>query len=212
MVRKHLQSLKAQVTVHKELSAEEAETVINEKPDLLLLISESDKFEACIQLIQTIRSISSTIPICHLHGDDHFSCRVQSLKAGSDDVLSSPYALEELDARLEALIRRSSGVRQPDSTLRSYADLELNTNNREVKRNGITEKLTVKEYDLLMFFLKRPGEAMPRKAILQGVWGQSWTGDDNLLEVYIRYLRKKIERPGHDKLLQTVRGVGYMLR
>ena len=70
----------------------------------------------------------------------------------------------------------------------------------------------MKEYDLLMFFLKRPGEAMPRKAILQGVWGQSWTGDDNLLEVYIRYLRKKIERPGHDKLLQTVRGVGYMLR
>ena len=212
MVRKHLQSLKAQVTVHEELSAEEAETVINEKPDLLLLISESDKFEVCIQLIQTIRSISSTIPICHLHGVDHFSCRVQSLKAGSDDVLSSPYALEEMDSRLEALIRRSSGVRQPDSTLRSYADLELNTSNREVKRNGVTEKLTVKEYDLLMFFLKRPGEAMPRKAILQGVWGQSWTGDDNLLEVYIRYLRKKIERPGHDKLLQTVRGVGYMLR
>ena len=209
---KHLQSLKAQVTVHEELSAEQAENVIYDKPDLLLLISESDKFEACIQLIQTIRSISSTIPICHLHGDDHFRCRVQSLKAGSDDVLSSPYALEELDARLEALMRRSSGVRQPDSTLRSYADLELNTNNREVKRNGVTEKLTVKEYDLLMFFLKRPGEAMPRKAILQGVWGQSWTGDDNLLEVYIRYLRKKIERPGHDKLLQTVRGVGYMLR
>ena len=125
MVRKHLQSLKAQVTVHEELSAEEAENVINDKPDLLLLISESDKFEACIQLIQTIRSISSTIPICHLHGDDHFSCRVQSLKAGSDDVLSSPYALEELDARLEALIRRSSGVRQPDSTLRSLSLIHI---------------------------------------------------------------------------------------
>ena len=70
----------------------------------------------------------------------------------------------------------------------------------------------MKEFDLLMFFLERPGKAMPRKTILQGVWGQSWTVDANLLEVYIRYLRKKVERPGHDQLIQTVRGVGYMLR
>ena len=212
LVIKHLQSLKLQVTSHQDLSTEKAEDVINEKPDLLLLISASENFDAFIQLIQTIRSISSTIPVFQLHTEDHFSRRVQSLKAGADDVLSSPFALEELDARLEALIRRSSGVQQPGNTLRTYADLELNTDNREVKRSGITEKLTVKEFDLLMFFLERPGKAMPRKTILQGVWGQSWTGDDNLLEVYIRYLRTKVERPGHDKLIQTVRGVGYMLR
>ena len=212
LVIKHLQSLKLQVTSHQDLSTEKAEDVINEKPDLLLLISASENFDAFIQLIQTIRSISSRIPVCHLHDEDHFSRRVRSLKAGADDVLSSPFALEELDARLEALIRRSSGVQQPGNTLRTYADLELNTENREVKRSGVTEKLTVKEFDLLMFFLERPGKTMPRKTILQGVWGQSWTGDDNLLEVYIRYLRKKVERPGHDKLIQTVRGVGYMLR
>ena len=209
---KHLQSLKLQVTSHQDLSTEKAEDVINEKPDLLLLISASENFDAFTQLIQTIRSISSTIPVFQLHDEDHFSRRVQSLKAGADDVLSSPFALEELDARLEALIRRSSGVEQPGNTLRTYADLELNTNNREVKRKGVTKKLTVKEFDLLMFFLERPGKAMPRKTILQGVWGQSWKGDDNLLEVYIRYLRKKVERPGHDQLIQTVRGVGYMLR
>ena len=209
---KHLKSLKNQVTSHQDLSTEKAEDVINEKPDLLLLISASENFVAFIQLIQTIRSISSRIPVCHLHDEDHFSRRVQSLKAGADDVLSSPFALEELDARLEALIRRSSGAQQPGGTLRTYADLELNTDSRMVKRSGVTEKLTVKEFDLLMFFLERPGKAMPRKTILQGVWGQSWTGDDNLLEVYIRYLRKKVERPGHDKLIQTVRGVGYMLR
>ena len=103
-------------------------------------------------------------------------------------------------------------MQQPGNTFRTYADLELNTDSRMVKRSGITEKLTVKEFDLLMFFLERPGKAMPRKTILQGVWGQSWTGDENLLEVYIRYLRKKVERPGHEKLIQTVRGVGYMLR
>ena len=209
---KHLQSLKLQVKSHQDLSKEKAKNIINEKPDLLLLISASENFDAFIQLIQTIRSISSTIPVFQLHTEDHFSRRVQSLKAGADDVLSSPFALEELDARLEALIRRSSGVQQPGNTLRTYADLELNTDSRMVKRSGITEKLTVKEFDLLMFFLERPGKAMPRKTILQGVWGQSWTGDENLLEVYIRYLRKKVERPGHDKLIQTVRGVGYMLR
>ena len=212
LVPKHLLSLKHQVRSHHDLSTEKAEDVIKEKTDLLLLISASDNFDAFIQLIQTIRSISSTIPVFHLDTEDHFSRRVQSLKAGADDVLSSPFALEELDARLEALIRRNSGVQQPGSTLRTYADLELNTDNREVKRSGVTEKLTVKEFDLLMFFLERPGKAMPRKTILQGVWGQSWTGDDNLLEVYIRYLRKKVERPGHDTLIQTVRGVGYMLR
>ena len=209
---KHLQSLKLQITSRQDLSTEKAEDVINEKPDLLFLISAKNNFEAIIQLIQTIRSISNTIPVFQLHTEDHFSRRVQSLKAGADDVLSSPFALEELDARLEALIRRSSGVQQPSSTLRTYADLELNTDSRLVKRSGITEKLTVKEFDLLMFFLERPGKAMPRKTILQGVWGQSWTGDDNLLEVYIRYLRKKVERPGHEQLIQTVRGVGYMLR
>ena len=212
LLLKHLQSLELQVRSHQDLSTEKAADVINEKSDLLLLISASENFDAFIQLIQTIRSISSTIPVFHLDTEDHFSRRVQSLKAGADDVLSSPFALEELDARLEALIRRNSGVQQPGSTLRTYADLELNTDNREVKRSGVTEKLTVKEFDLLMFFLERPGKAMPRKTILQGVWGQSWTGDDNLLEVYIRYLRKKVERPGHDKLIQTVRGVGYMLR
>ena len=209
---KHLQSLKLHVTSHQDLSTEKAADVINEKSDLLLLISASENFDAFIQLIQTIRSISSTIPVFHLQTEDHFNRRVQSLKAGADDTLSSPFALEELDARLEALIRRSSGVQQPGNILRTYADLELNTDSRMVKRSGVTEKLTVKEFDLLMFFLERPGKAMPRKTILQGVWGQGWTGDDNLLEVYIRYLRKKVERPGHEKLIQTVRGVGYMLR
>ena len=212
LVIKHLQSLKIEVTNHQDLSAAKAEEVVNEKPDLLLLISDSENFDSFIQLIQAIRSVNTTIPICHLQADDHFSYRVKSLKAGADDVLSSPFALEELDARLEALIRRSLGVQQPGSTLRTYGDLELNTNNREVKRGDVTEKLTIKEFDLLMFLLERPGEAMSRKTILQGVWGKSWTGDDNLLEVYIRYLRKKVERPGNDMLIQTVRGVGYMLK
>ena len=136
-----------------------------------------------------------------------------SLKAGSDDVLSFPFALEELDARIEALIRRvGMETDHREGALCKHADLELNTETREVNRAGIIKKLTVKEYDLMIYFLQHPGQVLARKAILHAVWGQSWTGDDNLLEVYIRYLRKKIERPGHDKLLQTVRGVGYLLK
>ena len=127
LVIKHLQSLKIEVTNHQDLSAAKAEEIVNEKPDLLLLISDSENFDSFIQLIQAIRSVNTTIPICHLHADDHFSYRVESLKAGADDVLSSPFALEELDARLEALIRRSLSMQQPGSTLLTYGDLELNT-------------------------------------------------------------------------------------
>ena len=137
------------------------------------LLAFYENFDSFIQLIQAIRSVNTTIPICHLHADDHFSFRVQSLKAGADDVLSSPFALEELDARLEALIRRSLSMQQPGSTLLTYGNLDLNTNNREVKRGGVTEKLTVKEFDLLMFLLERPGEAISRNTILQGVWGKA---------------------------------------
>ncbi len=212
MVVKHLQGLAFQVVEHHDVSTDNVSKSLSEKPDLLLLISESEDFDACLELIRSIRSIKALLPVLHLHSEAHFSYRVQSLQAGADDVLSMPYAVEEMDARLAALLRRSSSQDLIDGSILRYADLALNTDNRELTRANCTEKLTVKEYDLLMFLLQRHGQVMPRKTILQAIWGQSWSGDDNLLEVYIRYLRKKIERPGHNKLLQTVRGVGYMLK
>ena len=120
-------------------------------------------------------------------------------------------------ARLRAMHRRAETFSGPVggsdvNEILKVADLSMNTRTRDVMRGDRAIRLSVKEYDLLTFFLQNPNRAMARKAILHSVWGQTWTGDDNLLEVYIRYLRKKIERPGHDKLLQTVRGVGYMLR
>ena len=212
IVVKHLQGLGFQVVEQHDLSTDSASRSLSEKPDLLLLMSESENFDHSLQLIRAVRSFKASLLVLHLHSQDHFSYRVQSLRAGADDVLSMPFALEELDARLETLLRRSSAQDLIDGSIMQYADLALNTDNREVTRANSTEKLTVKEYDLLMFLLQRHGQVMPRKTIVQAIWGESWTGDDNLLEVYIRYLRKKIERPGHDKLLQTVRGVGYMLR
>ena len=213
LIGKHLGSNGCQLIIQDRISAVNLTEQLEERPDLGVIISEDDNLKHGMELLASIRSQKSSLPLIHLINNNHFRQRVISLKAGSDDVLSFPFALEELDARIEALIRRvGMETDHREGALRKHADLELNTETREVNRAGIIKKLTVKEFDLMIYFLQHPGQALPRKAILHAVWGQSWTGDDNLLEVYIRYLRKKIERPGHDKLLQTVRGVGYLLK
>ncbi len=186
---------------------------LKDQPDVILIDSNHSRFQVSLQLIQLIRSKKSSISILHLFQDDHYRSRVQSLQSSVDDVLSLPFAYEELDARLDSLFRRASmGANHLDGAVLRHTDLELNTDTREVIRDGISAKLTVKEYDLLVYFLQNPGMVLARKTIMNNVWGQSWTGDDNLLDVYIRYLRKKIERPKLEKLILTVRGVGYILK
>jgi len=168
-----------------------------------------DRFPLHVQL-QTDRL---TVPLFHLLSVDDFSLRAASLKAGADDVLSRPYAWEELDARLMALLRRARmGQSHADGDLLSLDSLEFNIKTREVCRNDSKAKLTVKEFDLLKFLFRNLDQVVSRQSILHGVWGQSWTGDDNLLDVYIRYLRKKIEQEGQPQLIQTVKGVGYILK
>jgi len=211
MVAKHLRSLDFQVEEHQDISTS-ASKIFNNKPDLLLLISKSDDFNSFIQLITKVRSINASIPIFHLPSKQHFSYRVQSLQAGADDAMSPPYALEELDARVNCLLRRTASKKLKNEEIVHHADFMVNTKSREVKRAKYTTKLTIKEYKLLMLLIERHGRAVPREALIKEVWGQTWSGNDNLLEVYIRYLRIKIEHPGHEKLLTTVRGVGYMIR
>ena len=141
------------------------------------------------------------------------SHRVASLQAGADDVLSIPYAFEELIARLHALLRRSAMGRNDNAgSLLCCGDLVVSTDDRQVSRAGQPIKLTVKEYDLLLCLLRHQQEVLSRQRILHAVWGDTWVGDDNLLDVYIRYLRKKIERPYLEPLIHTVRGVGFVLR
>ena len=213
LVAKHLGSRSFYVDVVRPSQIESFSNFLNEQPDLMILMNHSENSKTAIKIIEEIRLEKNPLAIIHLIRDDHFSARVQSLNAGSDDVLSPAFALEELDARIEALLRRSAmGSHHLDGSLIKHKGLVLNTDTREINRAQITERLTIKEYELLTFFLKNPNQAIPRKVILHNIWGQNWTGDDNLLEVYIRYLRKKIERPGHEKLIETVRGVGYMLR
>ena len=213
VIYKHLQSSKFYTTFIDELTVHQLFICLKDQPDLILIDSNQSRFQASLQLIQLIRSKKSSIPLIHLIRDDSYRSRVQSLQSGADDVLSLPFALEELDARLDSLFRRASmGANHLDGTVLRHQDLELNTDTREVIRDDISSKLTVKEYDLLIYFLQNPGMVLARKTIMNNVWGQSWTGDDNLLDVYIRYLRKKIERQKLEKLIHTVRGVGYILK
>lgn len=136
------------------------------------------------------------------------SYRAALLRAGCGDVMSAPIAVDELDARLANL---DACQPRPAEQL-CCRDLTLELSSRRVLRLGEPVRLTVKEFDLLHYLLRFQGEVLPRQQILHAVWGDTWVGDDNLLDVYIRYLRKKIERPDLEPLIHTIRGVGFMLK
>jgi len=137
------------------------------------------------------------------------SDRVSGLDAGADDYLVKPFAFEELLARIRALLRR----REPrHRTELCYEDLCLDTRSMTARRGGRKIDLTTTEYKLLEFFLNRPGEVVSRHTILEKVWGYDFDGESNVLEVYVRYLRTKLEAGGEPRLIHTIRGAGYVLR
>lgn len=185
--------------------------LLDSGPDLALLASNLPGLSA-VDLARDLRGRGATTPILVLCRGDDFVERVKALDAGADDVLATPFALEELTARLRALLRRSRmGLVLADGAELSHRDLVVNTDLRQVSRAGVPIKLSVKEYDLLLHLLRHKQQVLPRQQILLAVWGDSWVGSDNLLDVYIRYLRKKIERPDLEPLIHTVRGVGFSL-
>jgi two-component system response regulator MprA len=141
---------------------------------------------------------------------DAIEHRVQGLNSGADDYLVKPFAPSELLARLRALLRRYE-VTDQDKPF-TYADLYLNLTTRETRRGERKFELTPREFDLLHCFMRHPARVLLRDSILEDVWGYDFGGEDNVLEVYIGYLRKKTEAGGEPRLIQTVRGVGYMLR
>jgi two-component system response regulator MprA len=135
--------------------------------------------------------------------------RVTGLESGADDYLVKPFAFDELLARVRALLRR----RQPKAAeVLRFSDLSLDTATREVSRRNEPIKLTAQEFDLLELFLRHPRQVLRRDLIYERVWGYDFSGESNVIEVYVRYLRSKLEVHGHTRLIQTVRGVGYVLR
>ena len=153
-----------------------------------------------------------------LTGHDEVTDRVKALDAGVDDYLIKPFSIDELMARLRAMHRRMAafasqsegGSGQTD--VLQIADLSMNTRTRDVRRWEKSIHLSVKEYDLLNFLMRRSDRVLERQEIMRGVWGENFFGDDNLLDVYIRYLRQKIEIDSNLTLIHTIRGVGFMLR
>lgn len=193
-------------------SPDDAFRLLTDDVPQLALIAEALPVEDALNFCRQLRMAAQVLPVLLLLSTDHFSARVAALDAGADDVLSKPYALEEIYARLQSLLRRSRmGAHHTEGAELRYRDLLVNTNSREVWRAGTPIRLTVKEYDLLLHLFQHRTQVLPRQQLLLDVWGESWVGDGNLLDVYIRYLRKKLERPGLERLIHTVRGVGFML-
>ncbi|RNM12778.1 DNA-binding response regulator [Nocardioides pocheonensis] len=166
-----------------------------------------------IETTRALRSVGNQVPILVLTARDAVGDRVEGLDAGADDYLTKPFALDELLARLRALLRRAapeSGT-SPDERL-EFADLTMDLASREVRRGDRPIVLTRTEFALLELFLRRPRRVLERSFILEEVWGFDFPTTANSLEVYVGYLRRKTEAEGEPRLLHTVRGVGYVLR
>ncbi len=161
-------------------------------------------------VLEHMRAAGDKTLVLMLTARDAVENRVQGLEAGADDYLVKPFAPAELLARIHALLRRP-GVVCRDETLR-YGDLSLDRVTREARRGERAFELTSKEYDLLCFLMRHPRQVLTRDQILQEVWGYDFDGYDNVLEVYVGYLRRKTEAADEPRVIQTVRGVGYVLR
>ena len=178
------------------------------QPDLILLdwmLPGISGTEICRRLRET----GDQVPVILLTAKDEISDRVAGLDAGADDYLVKPFSIEELLARLRAHLRRNQ---EAEPQLLQFSDLRLNRSTREVYRGDRSIELTAKEFDLLDYLLSHPRQVLTRDQILETVWGYDFMGDSNIIEVYIRYLRLKLEAHQEKRLIQTVRGVGYVLR
>jgi two-component system response regulator MprA len=162
-----------------------------------------------LEVARRLRAAGDNVPILMLTARDAVAHRVEGLEMGADDYLVKPFAPEELVARIKALLRRSQEERQ--EVLR-YADVELDTGTRLAHRGAREIELSPTEYELLALFLKRPRQVLTREIILDRVWGLDFEGSSNVLEVYVGYLRAKLEAEGEPRLIHTVRGVGYVLK
>jgi len=164
-----------------------------------------------VEVCRRLRQANQTLPVLMLTARDDVRERVEALDSGADDYLTKPFSLEELLARVRARLRRTTLDEGAGDTL-VLADLVVSPASREVSRGGEPIHLTAKEFDLLVLLLHQAQQVVSREAIFAALWGEQVVGDDNLLDVYVRHLRRKLERPGAPTLIQTVRGVGFMLK
>jgi two-component system, OmpR family, response regulator MprA len=194
--------------------AEALASIAGSLPDALVIDVMMPRLDG-IETTRALRTAGNDLPILVLTARDSVGDRVEGLDAGADDYLTKPFALEELLARLRALLRRvqlpGSGDGLDDEVV-SFSDLSLNLATREVRRGDRPIELTRTEFSLLEMFLQRPRRVLDRSFILEEVWGYDFPTTANSLEVYVGYLRRKTEAEGEPRLIHTVRGVGYVLK
>ncbi|SEF90837.1 response regulator transcription factor [Paenibacillus sp. UNC499MF] len=185
--------------------------MLEQEPHLVILdvmMPVVDGWEVC----RRIREGGSSVPILMLTAKDEVNDRVKGLDLGADDYLIKPFALEELLARVRVLLRRrNERAEQPTNRLH-YDNITLDLDTREVFRESQLIELTTKEFDLLHLFMQNPKRVLSRDIIMEKIWGYDYSGESNVLEVYIALLRQKTEEYGHKRIIQTVRGAGYVLR
>ncbi|TMI75304.1 MAG: response regulator transcription factor [Bacillati bacterium ANGP1] len=186
------------------LGVHSVELAQSERPDLVVLdigMPDLNGFDVCRQLRARL-----DVPVIMLTARDDVEDKVRALDLGADDYVSKPFAFDELIARVRAVLRRRTG----DATERlAFADLVCDLSTREVTRGNRTVALTPREFELLVYFLRHPRQVLTRDAILEAVWGYELAGDTKVVDVYVGYLRQKLDSP---QLIQTVRGVGYALK
>jgi two-component system response regulator MprA len=183
--------------------------VTAQQPDLIILDWMMPHMDG-LTFIQRLRDQNDHTLVLMITAKDAIENRVEGLESGADDYLVKPFAPAELVARVHALLRR---VENKSAQIKlTYADISLDPFTREVLRGERSINLTVTEFNLLQILMRHPRQVLERNQILNEVWGYDFGGDDNVLEIYIGYLRKKLESEGDSRLIQTVRGIGYVLR
>jgi two-component system OmpR family response regulator len=164
-----------------------------------------------LDVLRRLRADATDVPVLFLTARDAVEDRVAGLTAGGDDYVTKPFSLEEVVARLRALIRRVARLRAPDDALVAVGDLTLDEDSHEVRRAGEPIALTATEFELLRYLMRNPRRVLSKAQILDRVWNYDFGGQANVVELYVSYLRKKIDA-GHAPMIHTLRGAGYVLK
>lgn len=165
-----------------------------------------------MEVLRRLRREKPLLPVIMVTARDSVTDKVSGLDSGADDYITKPFAIEELLARIRVALKRHSSEREGGARVLEEGPLRLDRDSRELSWNGQNIPLTKKEFDLLEYLMLNRGVAVSRSELLDKVWGYSYAGDTNVVDVYIRYLRCKLDDPFHVKLIHTVRGVGYLFR
>ncbi|GCE12947.1 response regulator transcription factor [Tengunoibacter tsumagoiensis] len=182
--------------------------MLERAPDLIVLDVMLPGLDG-LEVVSRLRMAGDRVPVLLLTARDAVADRVKGLEIGADDYLVKPFAHEELLARVKALLRRNQTER---NEVLHFADVELDTGTRVAHRGGRTIELSPTEYELLALFLRRPRQVLTRDIIMDRIWGLDFEGSSNIMEVYVGYLRTKLEGDGEPRLLHTVRGIGYVFK